>query len=92
MEKKDLNEIFIQLKEVSTRWYNLGLSLGVLSDTLDIIEANKKSEGCEVCLRQLLAHCLESERPLTWSDVCKALRSESVNRHDTAKKIEEGNV
>ncbi len=48
----DFNKMYQELIEVSPKWYNLGLALGLDTGTLNIIEHDNKE--CETCLRKAL--------------------------------------
>ena len=68
-------------------WFNLGLvlrlSYGKLTNFRDTYRDN------DVCLREVLAHRLQSGGTLTWGDMCTALRHSTVERNDVAEAIEE---
>ena len=82
-----------------TEWRNIGMTLGVDHNTLFAID-RKYSSDPDYCLREMLAHCLDSPDSLTWAHrikatdsltwghLCKTLRHDSVRRNDVADEIE----
>ena len=82
--------VYNTLYSVRAKWYEFGLALGLLTDTLDSIEVNEyhKTEGC---LRRMLCKRMELDR-LTWNEVIAALRRRIVSRNDLAVKIEKGDL
>ena len=87
---KNFDIVYNTLYSVRSKWYEFGLALGILTDTLDSIAAdeNHKTEGC---LRRMLCKRIEMKH-LTWCKVAVALRRPSVNRIDLAEKIEKGDL
>ena len=85
-----LDLVYNTLYSVRSKWYEFGLALGLLTDTLDsiAIDESHKTEGC---LRRMLCKRMEMNR-LTWDEVVVALRRPSVNRNDLAEKIEKGDL
>ena len=81
-----LELVYNTLYGVRSKWYEFGLALGLLTDTLDSIavDENHKTEGC---LRRMLCKRMEIKQ-LTWYEVAVALRRPLVNRNDLAEKIE----
>ena len=82
--------VYNTLYSVRSKWYEFGLALGLLTDTLDsiAIDESHKTEGC---LRKMLCKRMEMNR-LTWDEVVAALRRPSVSRNDLAEKIEKGDL
>ena len=75
------------LYSVRAKWYEFGLALGLLTDTLDSIKEDENyTEGR---LRRVLIRRMEIKQ-LTWDEVVAALRRPTVNRNDLAEKIEKG--
>ena len=75
------------LYNVRAKWYEFGLALGLLTDTLDSIKEDENyTEGR---LRRVLSRRMEIKQ-LTWDEVVVALRRPTVNRNDLAEKIEKG--
>ncbi len=74
--------MYIACKQVSPKWRDLGARLGVLENTLAIIEADYRGEGVERCMSAVIDKWLrrpEGEVIVedgvlpTWSDLCVAL-------------------
>ena len=83
----NFNEMYEELTEVSPKWYNLGLALGLAPHTLNIIKHNNK-DNCETCLREALER-RDNATKLTWADIDKALRQTTVQMNALADKIQE---
>ena len=66
-EPLNFNEMYRELIEVSPKWYNLGLALGLAPGTLNIIEHNNKND-CETCLREALER-RNDDTKLTWAEI-----------------------
>ena len=87
---EDFDLVYNTLYSVRAKWYEFGLALGLLTDTLDsvAIDEYQKTEGC---LRRMLCKRMEMKQ-LTWDEVIVALRRPTVNRNDLAEKIEKGDL
>ena len=83
----DLQEVFSNLMEVVTNWFNLGLSLGIQVGTLKAIKSNESNDQDR--LREMLTHWLQYSPSRTWNDICNGLRSDTVKQINLADKIEE---
>ncbi|XP_064386403.1 uncharacterized protein LOC135334925 isoform X3 [Halichondria panicea] len=83
----DLFEVCERVKSASPNWFNLGLALK-LSYT-DLTNFHEMYDDNYVCLREVLAHRLQTGVPLTWGGICTALRHSTVARNDEAEEIEE---
>ncbi len=70
-----------------SEWYNFGIALGVDKNTLKSIQKTHRS-NCDDCFNAMLKSCSETNRSLTWSGVCEALKKPSVARNDVAESIE----
>ena len=84
---KDLQELYTQLKPLSSKWLDFGLSLRLDYDSLSALDSKHRSDP-DTSLREMLATRLKSSAPLTWSDVCSCLRAPTVRREDLAQQIE----
>jgi len=71
----------------STKWYNLGLRLGVNTHTLDEIEEDCQKKCSEAC-RKMFQAWLREKRGGTWNDVILALSSRSVGEGGVADELE----
>ena len=83
---KDLNAVKNATWSARSKWYNLGLELGILADTLDVIKEN--CQNCEDCHIEMLKRWLKRSSPRpTWSALAKALRSLPVDEGALAKQL-----
>ena len=87
LSTNDLAEVLSELMDANNQWYNLGLMLGVQYGTLKGIKSTEND--IQDCLREMLAHWLESSSSHTWRDICNALRSNTVKQGNLADTIEE---
>ena len=71
----DLNTVRSSIWDARSKWYDVGLELGIPAATLDAIRVNKQS--CEDCYTEMLKRWLEGSNQ-TWSTLADALRSPSV--------------
>ena len=85
---EDLAEIHETLMSARTKWFNLGLALGLDQETLKAIEAENRGQT-DTCLCEMLATCLQSGGPLTWVEICTSLRKLTIKRKDLAAQIED---
>ena len=84
-----LDLVYNTLYSVRAKWYDFGLALGLLTDTLDSIKEDENyTEGR---LRRMLCKRMEVKQ-LTWDEVVVALRRPTVNRNDLAENIEKGDL
>jgi len=72
----------------STKWYNLGLRLGVNPHTLDEIEEDCQKKSSLAC-RKMFQAWLREKRAGTWNDIISALNSRSVGESGVAESLEE---
>ena len=82
----DLPLLCNTLIPVASKYFDLGLQLGVKCPQIRTIEQNYRN--CEDQLREIISERLKQDAPLTWHDVVVALRSSSVNQTDLARVIE----
>ena len=87
LTSKDLATLVNELNPVASECYALGLQLGVHYEQLRTIEHNYRK--CEDQLREIIAVRLNQEPPLTWCDVAKALRADSMKKNKLASDIED---
>ena len=82
----DLRVLFPELYPARTKWYDIGLMLGVPVDTLDSIQSETDDMGA--CLRKMLASALKSMNPkLTWKHIIDALKSVVVSEESLAETL-----
>ena len=84
---EDLQEVFSLLIKAARDWFNIGLALGIKVGILEGIESNENSDKAR--LREMLTHWLRSSPSCTWSDICKCLRSDTVQQNNLADTIKE---
>jgi len=85
----DHNDVYQECKQFSAKWDIIGLSLGVTSTTIAIINRDN-SNSCERCMSEMLAKWLQRENEKcipSWRSLCQAVCAE-VDR-STADKIAE---
>ena len=82
----DLKVLFPELYPARTKWYDIGLMLGVPVDTLDSVQSETDELGA--CLRKMLASALKSMNPkLTWNHIIDALKSVVVSEESLADTL-----
>ena len=88
----DLWRVQNSVWEARTKWYNLGLGLGITADSLDAIElVNVKTP--DRCFRAMLTQWLRQDSPKpTWRALIEALRSPSVDESVLAQDIAESSA
>lgn len=70
---KDLREVNRLLRDISRKWYDIGIELGLTADELKNIKAN--CDSVEECLREMLDKWLRNIDPLpTWRALGDALK------------------
>ena len=80
--------LFEKLKPCSSKWFDLGLALGLEYNSLKCIEDKYRGDP-DTCLREMLAARLTSyDTPLTLCKLCTCLRMSTVGREDLAEEIE----
>lgn len=82
----DLKTVLKALYKSRTKWYYVGLDLGVPEDVLEDIE--KRRDDLVDCLREMLKVVLKREEPVTWRVVVEALRSPTVGLDQLAEEVE----
>ena len=84
----DLAAVQRKLYDVNTKWYNLGLELGLRPPTLDSIDAKYNSDPSQ-CFRQVLKEWLNGVNPPpTWQAMVNALKSPTVSQYKLAEQIQ----
>ena len=84
----DLQEVLEALDSASSKWFNIGLALGLKNAFLTGLESQYRDN--ETCLRKMLAEVLNT-RHVTWSDLSDALRSPTVKFIPLAEAIASNN-
>ena len=84
-QSSNFNKKYEELITVSSKWYDLGLALGLDSNTLDDIEDNNRKN--QTRLRETL-----SKRniigTLSWIEIIEALRQPTVGKNTLADKLQ----
>ena len=80
--KPTLLELQDALSEVTARWYDLGLRLGLSTGTLDAIKTTNHHDSMRDMLRTWLE---EASEKACWSDIVDALQV--MKRNDVADKV-----
>ena len=84
---KALCAVNSELVSVAPRWRDLGVSLGLDSSTLELIDADHPRDASR-CLTEVLAKWLQQVRTIpSWRTLVFALTSFLVNRSDLAHGI-----
>ena len=83
----DLGVVMEELNNVSAKWYNIGLQLGVSVGTLKTIK--KQYNDPSDCLTETLTSWLQTcVPPPTWANIAEALRSSVVGEARLAADLE----
>ena len=87
----NLRDVLKMLAEVSMRWWELGLALGLKKSTLDEIYANYHHDVSS-CKREMLSSWLkwmdDCKATCNWKSLAEALRDPTVNHAPIAGAIE----
>ncbi len=85
LSSQNLVEVLQLLYSARTKWYNIGLVLGLNPHDLNSIRGED-----DECLRRVLEMWLQMSESLqpTWQSLLEALRSEIVRHEHTAQEIE----
>ena len=69
-----------ELKPVRTKWFLLGINLGLKKDELDRIKIDFACEGCDRQLLEMSDKWLQCTPNAIWGDVVSALQQIEENR------------
>ena len=86
LTNNDLALLLNTLNPVASKCLALGLQLGLNDSQLRIIERDYRK--CQDQLREIISERLRQESPLTWHDIARALRAESVGERRLASEVE----
>ena len=64
---------FIEELEQETRWYELGIHLGMRTHQLDIIQMNFFGQGITRCMIEMYKHLETNDQPRSWENIAQAL-------------------
>ena len=81
----DLADIMELSFGARTKWYNIGLGLGLHYTILDGIAAD--SVTADTCFRKMLVEWLHSGKIRTWRALAEAMGKITVGRHDLKDEI-----
>ena len=76
----DIKTLALKLKSVSSRWFALGIRLGVQLSDLRKIQQTYSTASVDDLLIHMLYSWLRSNASCSWSDVIAALRDLDENR------------
>ena len=85
---EDLSEVYTKFFDARDKWFNIGLALNINFTALKSIKSEQHDN--DDCLREMLAHRIQSGGPLTWADLSDCLRHPIIKRNDLAKNIDQG--
>ena len=81
----DLAAVHSKAWRARSKWYNIGLQLGLTADDLDCIRMDY--HDTDSCFTEMLKQWLRQSIEKTWDRLIKALRSETVNYGALADSI-----
>ena len=87
----DPSDVYTKFYGARDKWFEIGMALKIDYTTLKSIEREQLNNQSK-CLREMLAHCVQSGSSLTWTDLCGCLRHRTVERNDLANEIEQGRL
>ena len=84
--QEDLSALHCELRQVSHKWYSLGVQLQISNGTLKRIELENRQMSN--CLLEMLTVWLQCTNPLpTWDILTEALESPSVGERLLAQQL-----
>ena len=84
---RDLKVVLREVWEARSKWYYIGLELGLSTGILDAIKTENRSEY-QTCLTECLKWWIAHEVLPTWLVIIEALRSPLVGMNQLAEMIE----
>ena len=85
---KDLGSVRMDTFEARSKWYDVGLDLGIPVDELDQIQDEHHGKTMD-CHRAMLKCWLKAGENTTWAALIEVLRSDVVEENSLAQKLEE---
>ena len=85
---KDLGSVRMDTFEACSKWYDVGLDLGIPVYELDQIQHEHRGKTME-CHRAMLKCWLNAGENTTWVALIEVLRSKVVEENSLAQKLEE---
>ena len=87
LKEEDLSDVQDELWDARSKWYNIGLRLGIPASDLDVIKND--GDDTEARFRSMLLKWLREGKNCTWVALIKALSSPSVGQPMLAKSIQQ---
>ena len=87
LKEEDLSDVQDELWEARSKWYNIGLRLGIPPSDLDVIK--KDGDDTEAWFRNMLLKWLRKGKNCTWEALIKALSSPSVGQTMLAESVQQ---
>lgn len=78
--------LFDELREALSKWYALGIVLGIRPSTLESIQVDHQTSI--LCLIEMLQVWLKTSPQPTWETIVEALKDPTVGNNRLAAKIE----
>ena len=90
LTSSDLAKVLKALWEARSKWYNLGLELGISHGSLDAIKQDNLHVTGD-CLSAMLREWLKRDQPPpTWHSLSNVLESPTVNMGELIKELPYG--
>ena len=84
---KNLPKVRTLIHKACSKWYDLGLELGIEDVTLDIIESNCHGD-VETCFRKMLSEWLKMINPRpSWEGLIAALKKSYIGHKKLADEV-----
>lgn len=85
---ENLSEVLHLVLDVASKWYELGLQLGVKESNLKNIEHDYGGSGVQTCLREMLSVWLKMIDPRpSWERLVSSICHQTVGNPALAEKI-----
>ena len=78
-------DVLEMAQEASTKWYNIGLALGLHCSVLEAIEASAVTT--QKCLRKMIVMWLRTDSNRSWGVLAEAMGNRIVERPDLKEDI-----
>ena len=87
LNDKNLSQVLNKTCDARSRWYHIGLALGIPAGTLDAVRETQQGD-CDKCYTEMLKVWLRGVDPQpTWSALSDALKSTSVGYGHLAEQL-----
>ena len=90
LTSNDLAKVLKALWEARSKWYNLGLELGISPGSLDAIKRDNIHISGDCFSAMLREWLMRDEPPPTWHSLSNALRSPTVKMRELIKELPYG--